>query len=387
MNERIHKVRTPIFPTYADAELMLSCGEGHTKSDLFGLFQAIRAQTGTPQNPADWTDPGLWIGQRLQGTQRQIAEHIWASSQHQSNPRHMYGAYMLCVTHQFWERQASGQFAISPKGQLFLDHDEATLKELDDLEGLLELLRILSLKESAQRADLLPEWTGFLKDYSRFASGSTVKDALRRRLVNLLERGLISKEGNSYRISSEGVAWLSGQTESKVPGQDLMQAVRAYNDAQRGLLREHLSSMDPYRFEHLIRDLLEQMGYEDVVVTKASGDKGVDVLATAQFGITTVREVVQVKRHQGTIGRPILDQLRGALHYHQAIRGTIITLGSFSKDCSAAALYPGAAPIGLIDGPKLLELLVKHEVGITNRPLTLHEFDPNYFQDPTQEAL
>ena len=380
MSDKIHKVRTPIFPTYPDVEAVLLSGVGYTKSEVFGVFQAIRSQAGTPQNPVDWSEPQIWIPQRLQGIPRQVAEQIWSRSQHKSNPRHVYGAYMLCTGHQFWETRSDGRLRISAKGQLFLDRESQTLRELDDLEGLLELLRILSLKDAAQRADLMPEWMQFLKDYSRFASAATVKDALRRRLVNLLERGLISRSGNSYSITAEGQNWLADQMDSKVPGEELVQAVRAYNEAQLALLREHLSSMDPYRFEHLIRDLLEAMGYEDVTVTKVSGDKGVDVLATAQFGITTVREVVQVKRYQGRIGRPVLDQLRGALHYHQAIRGTIISLGTFSKDCSAAALFSGAAPIGLIDGPKLLELLVKHEVGVQKRPLILHEFDPSYFQ-------
>jgi len=145
--------------------------------------------------------------------------------------------------------------------------------------------------------------------------------------------------------------------------------------------------MHPYRFEHLIRELLEAMGYEDVTVTKESGDKGVDVVATVQFGITTITEVVQVKRHQASIGRPVLDQLRGALPYHKAIRGTLITLGSFSKGCTEAALYPGAAPIGLIDGDKLLELLVEHEIGIQKRPATLYELDEGYFEASTEGEL
>lgn len=104
--------------------------------------------------------------------------------------------------------------------------------------------------------------------------------------------------------------------------------------------------MPPYQFEHLIGDLMEAMGYEDVTVTKQSGDKGVDVVATVQFGITTVREVVQVKRHGGkvTIQRQIIDQLRGSLPYHQAIRGTRITLGKISKGATEAALFPCAAP-------------------------------------------
>lgn len=137
----------------------------------------------------------------------------------------------------------------------------------------------------------------------------------------------------------------------------------------------------------LVSDLLVAMGYEDVTVTKQSGDKGVDVLARMQFGITTVTEVVQVKRHQGSIGRPVLDQLRGALPYHGAIRGTIITLGNFSKGCAEAALFPGAAPVGLINGEKLLELLVEHGIGIEGRPATLYELDETYFEVPAEDEL
>ena len=84
------------------------------------------------------------------------------------------------------------------------------------------------------------------------------------------------------------------------------------------------------------------------------GDKGIDVVATIQFGITTVVEVVQVKRHKGSVSRDVLDQLRGALHYRSALRGTIITTGKFSKGCKDAALLPGAPPIGLIDGEHLV---------------------------------
>ena len=146
--------------------------------------------------------------------------------------------------------------------------------------------------------------------------------------------------------------------------------------------------MHPYRFEHLVRDLLEAMGYEDVTVTKASGDYGVDVVATVQFGITTITEVVQVKRRQDSIQRPILDQLRGALPYYKALRGTIITLGTFSQGCIDAALFVGAAPIGLIDGEKLLDLLIKYEIGVKNRPVSLYEINEEYFQttvEPLEE--
>ena len=110
------------------------------------------------------------------------------------------------------------------------------------------------------------------------------------------------------------------------------------------------------------------------------------MVATFQFGITQIKEVVQVKRHQGPLSRPTIDQLRGALPYHQAIRGTIITLGTFSQGCQEAALYPGAAPISLIDGDKLIELLLKHEVGVKKRPQALIEVDDSYFAEIDLES-
>jgi restriction system protein len=110
------------------------------------------------------------------------------------------------------------------------------------------------------------------------------------------------------------------------------------------------------------------------------------VIANYEFGITQIKEVVQVKRQQGTITRPILDQLRGALPYHQAIRGTIITLAKFAQGCKDAALFPGAAPITLIDGEKLIELMLKHEVGIKKIPQALFEVDDSYFAASLTEA-
>lgn len=61
--------------------------------------------------------------------------------------------------------------------------------------------------------------------------------------------------------------------------------------------------------------------------------KGQVVVASVQYGITEVQEVVQVKRTKSPVSRPTLDQLRGALPLHDAIRGTIVALGGFTKGC------------------------------------------------------
>src|SRR5262249_3418601 len=154
-----------------------------------------------------------------------------------------------------------------------------------------------------KRGDLLNEWGDFLRAHSKFGTERTIQDTLRRRLVNLVERGLVLRTGNSYQVSQEGLAYItdSSHLESAEilldvnPKREVLLAVEAFNEKKREELRQHLRTMNPYRFEGLIRDLLEAMGYEDVTVTKASGDYGVDVVATVQFGITTITEVIQVK--------------------------------------------------------------------------------------------
>lgn len=134
--------------------------------------------------------------------------------------------------------------------------------------------------------------------------------------------------------------------------------------------------MNAFKFEGLINFLLEEMGYTDVETTSPTNDKGVDVVANIELGISSVREVVQVKLHKGNINRRVLDQLRGSLHRFSAVRGTIITTGGFSKGTADAAFERGVAPITLIDGEKLLTIQdLRTEIGITKQVVEYFEFD------------
>jgi restriction system protein len=390
MNEKQYKVRTPWFRPYSEVRTLLKLLQGVSKTTLKSMVTAIDEQTGTPQNPADWSDPNAWITERLQGNDEHLAQRIWQESNHTVNPRYIAGALFLMRIYELLIPNTIGTYHISERGKLFLENDPQTVREIDDAEGVLQLLNILATKGQAKRSDLLTEWGDFLHVHSKFGTEVTIKDTLRRRLVNVVERSLVLRTNNSYKISPEGLAYITVistrengtkgiiSVESN-PKRDVLLAVEAFNSQQRKQLRQQLGSMHPYRFEHLVRDLLEAMGYEDVTVTKASGDSGVDVVATVQFGITTITEVIQVKRRSDSIHRPVLDQLRGALPYFKALRGTIITLGTFSQGCIDAALFAGAAPIGLIDGEKLLDMLMKYDIGVKRRPIDLYELDEEYF--------
>ena len=390
MDEKQYKVRTPWFRPYSEVRTLLKLLQGVSKTAVKDMATAIEEQRGTPQNPVDWSDPDTWITERLQGNDAQLAQRIWQESNHAVSPRYIAGALILMRNYELLIPDATDIYRISERGRRFLENDPQTVREIDDAEGILQLLTIFATKSQAKRSDLIAEWGDFLHVHSKFGTDGTIKDTLRRRLVNVVERGLVLRTNNSYKISPEGLTYITdnstqikdtgGNTSLEInPKREVLLAVEAFNIQQRKQLREQLSCIHPYRFEHLIRDLLEAMGYEDVIVTKASGDNGVDVVATVQFGITTITEVVQVKRRQDSIHRPVLDQLRGALPYYKALRGTIITLGTFSQGCINAALYVGAAPIGLIDGEKLLDLLIKYDIGVKKRPIDLYELDEEYF--------
>ncbi len=386
--DRARRVRTPLFPLYSEVRALLPNWDGVPKEEVWKLIKEIWDHTGTPQDPVDWSDPDKWIGERLSREHQELARRIWEETGRTVNPRHAYGSYLFIYGYDLLAPDPSGRYSMTHRGEGFLEEDSAAVREIDELEGIPELLAILATKTRAKRANLLPEWREFLLAYSRYGKESTIKDTLRRRLINLVERGLATRDGNAFDITPRGTSYVAATWRATgEPHREVLQAINAYNAKQTDLLRERLGEMHPQHFEILVGDLLEAMGYEDVAVVGQSGDRGVDVVGTVQVGITTIREVVQVKRHKNNINRKVVDQLRGALPYHQAIRGTLITLSRFSSGCAEAALYPGAAPITLIDGDRLIELLIEHGIAVTRREAYLTDIDEDYFAPLEEESL
>ncbi len=385
MIEHTQKVRTPWFPPYSFVGQLITILDGVAKARVTDMMSAIWDQTGTPQNPNDWSDPDAWITERLTGESSILARRIWVNSSRTVNPRYIQGVINFASTYSLLIADSEGVYRLSLRGKGFLDKEPDILRELDDAEGILQLLLILAPKTRAKRGELLPEWSEFLKEHSNFDAASTIRDTLWSRIKNISERGLVARDGQFYSITNQGIEYAS-KADPDPKRKVLLRNIAAFKEDQKNALKDRLGKMEPYRFQHLVRDLLEEMGYEDVRVAGASGDRGVDVVATIQFGITTITEVVQVKRHHNTISRPVLDQLRGVLPLHKAIRGTLISLGGFSGGCKEAAIFPGAAPIGLIDGDHLLELLFRHQVGIKEITAKLYEIDEDYFKESSDEV-
>ena len=182
-------VRTPLFQSYSDVRMLVTALAGSTKKpELLEYLNAIWDQTGTPQDPVDWSNPDDWIPVRLKGNQRVIADRIWQSSGKQLNPRHIYGAYLFLNSYELLKPDASDVYQLTERGKRFLSEDPETLRALDEMEGLPKLLSIVAAHSPARRGDLLDEWGEFLLAHSKFKTASTFKDTLRRRMLNLGQR-------------------------------------------------------------------------------------------------------------------------------------------------------------------------------------------------------
>ncbi|TXD34239.1 restriction endonuclease [Lujinxingia vulgaris] len=384
------RVRVPLFPVYSELRHLLRVWPGRSRKQITGLQSTIGELRGTPQKTVDWTEPSSWIPERLKGDDHELAEAIWTQSDGRVNPRYTYGHWLLAQKYDFVEDGRDGRLILTASGQDFLDHVGGdTEVALDEAEGLVKLLSIIADNGPARTGGLLEDWSEYLKRRSRFGTDSTFKDTLRRRLNNLRERDLIERRSNMYSVTQAGLEYLQriGDEDSVGGGEhpEIWTLIRQQESTIRESLRELLLDMDPFTFEHLIKRLLEEMDYQNVEVTSPSGDGGVDVVADIELGITSVREVVQVKRHRRAIQRKDLDALRGSLYRFNAVRGTIITTSRFSKGTIDAAFATGTAPITLIDGDKLIDLLIEHGIGVRKRTVELLEVEPGDFSDEARE--
>ena len=151
-------------------------------------------------------------------------------------------------------------------------------------------------------------------------------------------------------------------------------------------LLEKLKRVEPIFFEKLVVDLLLGMGYggsrkEAGEVLQFRNDEGIDgVINEDRLGLSSV--YVQAKRWNGTIvHRPEIQKFAGALLGKKAKKGVFITTSYFSE---GAANYAGNLEnkIILIDGKKLVELMIEFNIGVQSRDIyVLKEIDNDYFEE------
>ena len=132
-------------------------------------------------------------------------------------------------------------------------------------------------------------------------------------------------------------------------------------------LRGHLLQIPPYRFEHLIKELLDVSGFSNTSVTSASGDGGIDINAYVDdandfFAGTHVQ--AQVKRWRHSVGSVEINQFRGALS--TTAKGVFITTSHYTRAAIMEARHLSKPCITLIDGSRLSSMIIRTKVNIQN---------------------
>ena len=79
--------------------------------------------------------------------------------------------------------------------------------------------------------------------------------------------------------------------------------------------------MEGHEFEQYCANLLEEHGFQEVEVTKGSGDFGVDVLAQRE-GISYA---IQCKRYDGPVGVHAIQEIYAGRDYYDCMVGVVMT--------------------------------------------------------------
>lgn len=373
------RVRVNFYPRYSDVRHLLRVLVGRPAKQMTRMRADITASAKSLKNFGGFKNPNEWIPERLKGKSQELADALWTESGNTFNPARTDGPWGLVRIYKLATVDSPGPLQLTPIGKNFIEQSLGdTETHVDDWEGLLEILALVTGNTPTRTKDIIGEWSEYLTRHrSPMRAKVTKRVSLQERMRNLIDRGLVERRSVTYSVTSKGLAYLKRSLDDLRQIQILL---KQRETSVRKQLRKALHEMDPKNFEHLIAHMLEQMGYENVEVVGKSGDGGVDVEADIQVGITWVHEVVQAKRYKSTVPVKEVAALRGALHQFNAIRGTLITTSKFSKAAQEAAFPSGAPPITLVDGDELVDLLIENEIGARKRPrfvldLRLEDFD------------
>ncbi|NRN28167.1 restriction endonuclease [Photorhabdus heterorhabditis] len=164
------------------------------------------------------------------------------------------------------------------------------------------------------------------------------------------------------------------------PDDRLDRALKELRDVVADELLENLLQVSPARFEVIVLDVLHRLGYgghrDDLQRIGGTGDGGIDgIISLDKLGLEKV--YVQAKRWQNTVGRPELQAFYGALAGQKAKRGVFITTSGFTSQ--ARDFAHSVEGMVLVDGERLVHLMIENEVGVSSRLLRVPKLDMDYF--------
>lgn len=157
---------------------------------------------------------------------------------------------------------------------------------------------------------------------------------------------------------------------------------RPFPEPLRLRLRRQVLALDYAGCSKLLCRLLEELGYEQVRPAGRTslrgynrrGGGGWDLAATLPAGVGSRRTIIRLKhsprQHSGPEPIPVhqrcVDELRGACLRAGAAEGLLVSTGAFSLTARRLTVrdQSGVAPVRLVDGEELLDLLLAKRLGV-----------------------
>ena len=176
----------------------------------------------------------------------------------------------------------------------------------------------------------------------------------------------------------------TGEATSLTPSESIEAVYLELRRSVESELLDRILQETPEFFENLVVELLTAMGYgrEGYLAESVgkSGDGGIDgIIHQDALGLDAV--YIQAKRYDpsSSVGRQDIQKFVGALSGRSATKGIFITTSSYSRNVGEY-LKTVQQRIKTIDGNQLVELMIRHGVGVREEEtFTTYRIDEDFF--------
>jgi restriction system protein len=280
-----------------------------------------------------------------------------------------------------------------------IHHRKEFLEQISDYFKLTEEERSETVKTGITRIWDRVGWAHiFLKTAKMLKSPS-------RGCFQITERGLQTLKLNLKELNPEVIKelypdvmetkfWNPELREQKIPDktEELLESETTPDETLETILEqkkafvkaeilESIKALNPRQFEILVVKVLLAMGYGTEEFSKATNytnDGGIDgIIQADELGFDKI--YIQAKKYEGSVGRPDIQRFVGAMVGTN--KGVFITTSDFASSVNDY-LKSRQENISLINGEKLVDLMYKHNQGVsTIQTIDVKRIDTDYFEE------
>lgn len=212
--------------------------------------------------------------------------------------------------------------------------------EMDDLEKTIKIKEHENLKLKSKIQTFNEEKQLLLSNYADYEELSSAKENLENDIqiknAKILELHYIIEE---YKKEIQSLqSNINNQEEMKKVFSQVIEEniAKAINPPKK---REFVDMdiMDGGEFENFCAEILMEKGYENVEVTKGSGDQGVDIIAEKDG----IRFAVQCKCYSNTVGNKAVQEVYSGKNFYNCQIGVVMTNNYFTKSAIELAASNG----------------------------------------------